>query len=158
MGVKSKAIDQCQTSTLVLLVMTSFNLTDYTFFHGDKSGIWGLVPPGRLGESRGGGSGSGPTWDQRLREYLVPVRKQVLSAPFTRAVAAKLPMPAWWHMGQGGGQGPAGPPSRAEMLQPLVRPPTPGAGLFVVAHCCNFYNWMFFSVLMELRARIKSPG
>lgn len=101
----------------------------------------------------------------RLREYLVPLRKRVLSALFPYPIAACTPghptpasltpgvtwgSAAWWQPGTSmprDGEGvkvPWDPQQGQRCCGPHVDLPVPEAGLFILAHHCKFCNGVFF--------------
>lgn len=89
---------------------------------------------------------------RKLREYLMPVRKQVLGGPFSVAASSEgHPLPAHACLvpcgagleGQNGNQGPLGLSTRAVILQPLHLPTFPAVGL----SCGTLFD---FSMLMAL--------
>lgn len=82
----------------------------------------------------------------------MPVRKQVLGAPFSVAASSEgHPMPAHAYLvpcgagleGQNGDQGPLGRSARAVILQPLHLPTFPAVGL----SCGTLFD---FSILIAL--------
>lgn len=89
---------------------------------------------------------------RKLRECLIPVRKQVLCAPFFVAACSEgCPMPAHACLvpcgagleGQNGNRGPLGPSARAVMLQPPHVPTVSAVGL-------SHDTLLGFSMLMAL--------